>query len=86
MSYVPGFAPDARSQWRALPSELQEIVLDELDRLAEDPPTDEEAIASATIESAGRREHVFVRALIDHQRHRVVALGVGTATTKTDDR
>ena len=34
MSFTPGFAPDAQSEWHDLDFELQELVLDELDRLA----------------------------------------------------
>lgn len=81
MSYTPGFAPDARSQWQELPPELQEIALDELDRIALDPPKGDEVIASATNEAGGVRRHVFLHALIDHKHQRVVVIGVGTSTT-----
>ena len=34
MSFTPGFAPDAKSQWLELDFELQELVLDEMEKLA----------------------------------------------------
>jgi hypothetical protein len=39
MSFVPGFAPDAKSQWLELDPVLQEMVLDELESLLANPPT-----------------------------------------------
>lgn len=38
MSFVPAFAPDAQSQWRDLDIQLQELVLDEMETLASNPP------------------------------------------------
>ena len=37
MSYVPVFAPEARAVWARLDNWLQEIVLDEIERLTSDP-------------------------------------------------
>jgi len=39
MSLTPGFAPDAASRWRELETPIQELVLDELDRLVLHPLT-----------------------------------------------
>lgn len=38
MSFALDFAPDAKSQWRDLEIEVQEVVLDEMERLAANPP------------------------------------------------
>lgn len=81
MSYTPGFAPDGRSQWMELPPDLQEIALDELERLTEYPPEGFEFIADAIREEGATRTHVFVHVLIDRTRREVVVVGTGTATT-----
>jgi len=38
MSFTPDFVPDAKSQWQELDFELQELVLDEMERLAFSTP------------------------------------------------
>jgi hypothetical protein len=77
MSFVPGFAPDALSQWRALDFELQELVLDELERLAINPPHTTEQVIDVVRDAADVRHYIFLHVLVDHQRERVVAVGVG---------
>jgi hypothetical protein len=81
MSYTPGFAPDGRSQWRALPPELQEITLDELDRVAMNPPESAEFFSHVVREQGSLRTHLFVHVVIDHARQKVVLVGTGAATT-----
>lgn len=53
MSYTPGFTPDARLQFRELEFTYQGLVLDELDRLALDPPMDPESIAEVVVDDPG---------------------------------
>src|SRR5438045_8962961 len=78
MSFVPGFAPDALSQWRELDFELQELVLDELERLAADPPAAGSAdVVDVVREVAGLRHYVFVRFAVDRARQRLIIVGVG---------
>jgi hypothetical protein len=38
-NFVPEFAPDAQSQWRELDPVVQELVLDELERLVVNAPS-----------------------------------------------
>ena len=77
MSFTPGFAPDAKSQWVALDFEFQELVLDELERLALNPPAQGEHIFDLIHESQSRRHYVFLRVWVDHMRRKVTAVGVG---------
>lgn len=77
MSYTPGFAPDAESQWHALDPLLQELALDELDRFALNPPPPGEYVGDAARELAGLREYVFVHVIVDDGRRTVTAIGVG---------
>jgi hypothetical protein len=77
MSFVPGFAPDALSQWRELDFDLQELVLDEVDKLANDPPARDTAIIDLAHDLPTGRHYLFIQLLIDHPRGRVVVIGVG---------
>jgi hypothetical protein len=77
MSFTPAFAPDARSQWGALDFEFQEIVLDELDRLALDPPEHGEHIIDVVVEAGGFRHYLFLRVSVDHPQAMVTVIGVG---------
>ena len=80
MSFTPEFAPDARLQWSALEFDFQEIVLDELERLALRPPIEGQHIVEAISESSALRHYVFLRVWIDHKRSKVTVLGVGHVT------
>ena len=64
MSYTPGFAPDAQSQWQALEPRFQEIVLDKLDELAISPPAGTEQVIDAAVEEGALRHYLFLHALI----------------------
>ena len=80
MSYVPVFAPDARSQWQALEVRFQEVALDELDRLCLAPPAELEHVADVIVEDGSVRHFVFVHVFVDHARRTVTAVGVGHCT------
>jgi hypothetical protein len=77
MSYVPDYAPDADSQWRALDIRFQEMVLDVLDRLCLSPPKQSEHVADAVLEEGSIRHIIFVHVTIDHRRQIVTLVGVG---------
>src|SRR5258708_3888474 len=77
MSFVPGFAPDALSKWRALDFALQELVLDELEQLANNPPATSEQIIDLVRDMADVRHYIFLHVLVDRERERIVAVGVG---------
>ena len=76
MSYVPGFAPDCRIDWRAMNLELQELVLDEMERLAANPPSTDSILIDFVHESAGVRHYVWLRVVIDHARSRIHVVGL----------
>jgi mRNA-degrading endonuclease RelE of RelBE toxin-antitoxin system len=80
MSLTPAFAADAKSQWRALAAEHQEIVLDLLDELAVNPPPDGESVASDVLEEHGLRHHIFVHVLVERDTNTLTILGVGHAS------
>ena len=64
MSYVPGFAPDGKADSRELDAELQELVLDEMDRLAQDPPPPPATlILTDFVQRESRREALSLAAL-----------------------
>jgi hypothetical protein len=77
MSFTPGFAPDAALQLRDMDANAQEYAIDELDRLALNPPKKDDIIVSTSWDKGSLRNTVFVHALIDHARRRVTAVGVG---------
>jgi len=79
MSYTPGFAPDAKSQWHALDPHFQELALDVLERLCASPPVRIEHVAEAIEEQGGLRHHIFVHVVVDHDKCTVTAVGVGHA-------
>jgi hypothetical protein len=80
MSLTPGFAADARLQWRALDPESQEIVLDMLDQLASYPPPDGEHIADDVREEHGINHYVFVHLLVERAINSLTVIGVGETT------
>ena len=77
MSYTPGFTPDARLQFRSLAFIYQELVLDELDRLALNPPADLESVEEVVLNEPGLRRYLFIHVATDHARRTVTVLGVG---------
>jgi hypothetical protein len=77
MSFVPDFAPDARSQWQALDILLQEMVLDEIERLAASPPLRVEHVSDLTHDVGPSRHYLFVHVNVDHRRRAISVVGVG---------
>jgi hypothetical protein len=78
MSFVPEFAPDAKSQWRALDPILQELVLDEIERLAGNAPSQSrrEFYHDFLYEDAGAFHYVFVRVFLDFTKGKLTVAGV----------
>ena len=78
MSFVPGFAPDTKSQCLELSPILQELVLDEMERLASNsppPPGEVFEIDFAATDASGTH-YVFLRAIVDRQRMRITITGI----------
>jgi hypothetical protein len=62
MSYALDFAPEAQRAWRDLDVQLQEVVLDELDRLAQTPrPSSSDFVHDLTVETASAKHYLFFR-------------------------
>ena len=78
MSFVPAFAPDAQSQWRGLDIQLQELVLDEMERLASNPPLPPTSMAYGDVfhETLHARHYVFLRAIVDRPRREITVVGI----------
>jgi len=64
MSFELEIAPDARSQWRELEVELQELVLDELDRRAAEVLPPGPVLVDFTHQRAGVKHYVFLSMLV----------------------
>jgi hypothetical protein len=77
MSLIPGFAPDARSQWQALGIHLQELVLDELDRVAMAALPTGEHVIDTVREEGGKYYCVFLHVFVSRERNRMTVLGLG---------
>jgi hypothetical protein len=80
MSFAPEFAPDALAQWASLEFEIQEIVLDVLENLAQQPPMTDEHFVDVDHDVGNVRHSIFKRVFVDRLRARVVAVGVGHVT------
>ena len=78
MSFVPAFAPDARSQWQELEPVLQERVLDELESLLKDVAVHprREFYHDFLYEDGYAFHYVFLRIHIDRKRQIVTIVGV----------
>jgi len=78
MSYVPVFAPDAFTDWREFSVALQEIVLDEVDRLAAHPPSSPQEVVREHAEHVvgGVLRHIFIRAAFNHPAAAVTIIGI----------
>ena len=76
MTSFPRFAPDAKSQWRELPVELQELVLDDLERLSDMPPATSVIFHDVSQEIGQIRHYVFLRSIVDQARHTITVIGV----------
>lgn len=78
MSYALEIAPDASSQWRELPVDLQEFVLDKLDRLAQtlaDVPAGP-FVHDAVHRSSDTVEYLFIRLIASPRTRSLTVLGV----------
>jgi hypothetical protein len=80
MSYIPGYAPDANSQWRAMEPRFQELVLDELERLCLSPPNNVDYVSEVLLQEGSTRHFVFVHVTVDHARRKVTLVGVAHCT------
>jgi hypothetical protein len=78
MSYVPGFAPDGKADWRELAVELQERVLDELDRLAADPPLPPPTtfLTDFVLETAEAKHYVWIRYVVNRASRTITITGI----------
>ena len=86
MSLTPAFAPDARSHWEELDFELQELVIDELDKIALDPPHPMTGIFRRdTVRQVGNgRDYLFLRFALDDTR--ATLIGIHYLFVPTDAR
>ena len=84
MSYAPGFAPDARSQWQALEPRFQEIVLDILDDLTLNPPAKNEHVEDRVIDEGSLRHIIFVHVFVSRQHETITVIGVGHVSRPRD--
>jgi hypothetical protein len=78
MSYVPGFAPDGQADWRELDVDLQERVLDEVDRIAASPPSSPAAslLTDIVVERSGAKHYVWIRYVVNHTAMSVTVIGI----------
>lgn len=78
MSYVPGFAPDGKIDWRELDPELQERVLDELERLAADPPLPPATtlLTDFCWQTSGVKHYVWIRYVVDRTARTITVIGI----------
>jgi hypothetical protein len=88
MSYALDFAPDAYSQWRELEAELQELALDEADRVADNPPPPpvQEMVRDVVRRGTVLDDYIFVRLVLDRQRRLVVVTGVTPSRGRRAER
>ena len=78
MSYVPGFAPDGKADWHELDVALQERVLDEVDRLAANPPPPPGSrfLTDFVLEASGTKHYVWIRYVLNHSTRTLTVTGV----------
>ena len=78
MSYAPGFAPDGHADWRELELELQERVLDEVDRIAANPPPPPATIFldDFVCETPDARHYVWIRYVVNRAAGTVTVIGI----------
>jgi hypothetical protein len=67
-------------QWRELDSESQEIVLDLLDHLALNPPSNGEHVADDVRREGNANRYVFVHVLVSREQNSLTVIGVGSTT------
>jgi hypothetical protein len=78
MNYVPGFAPDGKADWLELEPDLQELVLDEMDRLALDPPPPPATLFLTDFvhEAVGVKHYVWLRFVVDRTALTITVIGI----------
>ena len=78
MSYVPGFAPDGMVDWRELDTELQEWVLDEMDRLAANPPPPPATrfLTDIVHETSNVKHYVWIRYVVNRVARTLTVTGI----------
>ena len=78
MILTPVFAPDAKSQWLELDVELQEILLDEMEKLAAHPPAGSQSTHAGDflIARGSERHYVFFQFVLDARGKRLIVTGV----------
>ena len=78
MSYALDVANEVVAKWRSLEIQLQELVWDELERVANNPPRDGgKHIYDVVHEAEGIRHYVFIEATVNHRSRIVVVTTVG---------
>jgi DNA-binding response OmpR family regulator len=78
MSFGPEFAPDAKSQWLELDPVLQELVLDEIERLIQRPSAlpRREFYHDLVHEDQNGKHNIFLRIHVDRTRKKLTVAGV----------
>lgn len=78
MSYVPGFAPDGKADWRELDVALQERVLDETDRIAADPPPPPGTrfLTDFVHETSDAKHYVWIRYVVNRTARTLTVAGI----------
>ena len=82
MSYVPDMALDTRSSFQALDIPLQEALLDEIDRLTDDPSLvppplqDGRSIHAFPAEHEGEEHMIVLSLIVDHRKRTLAVIGI----------
>lgn len=77
MSYALAFTADSRYDFAQLPVPLQELALDELDRVADsDPPRSGTFVRDLMQDSVGQRDYLFLHLAVDRSQSAILVLGV----------
>ena len=83
MSYAPVFVPEARAAWAQLDVWLQELVLDEVERVAADPHRMRQLsnlpgfTREVVEQQAGTTHYVFLVVDVDHVARQLIIQQVG---------
>ena len=77
MSCAPGFAPDGKADWRESETELQEQVLDEMERIAANPPPPPATmfLTDFVCETSEATHYVWVR-YVDRAAGTITVIGI----------